>query len=84
MVSSFCIDLILFSHSEACTPRAGRLEADLCICIVFLVLFLLSSFFLLSRVVPVLVQHRLLLMFFMLNASALSLCTVAVINLVSF
>ena len=44
VVSFFCIDFILFFHSEACTPHGGRLKTDRCICIVFLILFFLSSY----------------------------------------
>ena len=43
MVSFSCIDFVLFSHSEAYTSRGDRLVAEPRICIVFLVLFLLSS-----------------------------------------
>ena len=43
VVSFSCIDFVWFSHTEAYTPYRGRLEADPCIYIVFLVLFLLSS-----------------------------------------
>ena len=43
VVSFSCIDFVLFSHSEASMPRGGRFEVDPRICIMFLILFLLSS-----------------------------------------
>ena len=39
VVSSSCIDFVLFSHSEAFTFYGGRLETNLYICIMFLFFF---------------------------------------------